>query len=730
MKKYYSLITFFFIVVVLIAVSFLTYQNLSNYTDEVKWIRHSNKILRTLELTMSSLTDAETGHRGYQLTRDTSFIDPYYSATKTIPPLVKTLDSLVSGDLDQAKKVDSLQALINYQFLLISRILANADRSALYMDTYEKNLLIEEKNNMNAIRNQISVIMDVENRILIDRTNKETDFRSIAPLAILVYTLIAIGGAVILFFRILEALRKREQTELELANSNSALQNEVQVREFTQTLLRNVLDNSINSIMAFKSIRNAENEIIDFEWILVNATSLNASLNKEKDLIGKRLLNVMPGNKEQGLFDLYKDVVEKGYPMSMEIYYTGEGIDTWFHISAVKLDDGFVVTFSDITKQKNQIALIKERELLLKEAEVLASMGSWKWTAKTNTMVWSDGLSRILGNVSEEKRSWDTFIEYAHEDDKESLRNFITNAMKKLEGFRMEYKCNVNDSIRHFYISVTTETEIEWGNILGIVVDITDIKLKEKQLEHMNMDLKRSNEDLEQFAYVASHDLQEPLRKIRAFGDLLVTKYSSKVEATGADYIDRMQGAAARMQILIQDLLSFSRVSRNSAQHETVDVNPIITEILEDLENQIVREGATITAGNLHSIRGDKAQLKRLFQNLISNAIKFHKANEKVIVNIYSSLLTIAEQQKYFPAAQPNTKYIMFTVEDNGIGFEQQYLEKIFNIFQRLNGRMDYEGTGIGLAICRKIIANHRGVITAESKQGVGSRFIVILPSD
>ncbi len=730
MKKYYSQITFFFIVVVLISVSFLTYQKLNNYTDEVKWIRHSNRILRTLELTMSSLTDAETGHRGYQLTRDTSFIDPYYSATQTIPSLVKTLDSLVSDDLDQAKKVDSLQALINYQFLLISRILANAERSALYMDTYEKNLLIEEKNNMGAIRNQIRVIMEVENRILIERTIKETDFRSIAPLAILVYTLIAIGGAVILFYRILEALRKREQTERELADSNIALQKEVQVREFTQTLLRNVLDNSINGIMAFKSIRNAENEIIDFEWILANATSLKASFNEEKDLLGKRLLNVMPGNKEQGLFDSYKDVVEKGAPMSTEIYYTGEGINTWFHISAAKLDDGFVVTFSDITEQKNQITLIKERELLLKEAEVLASMGSWKWTAKTNEMVWSDGLSRILGNVNEEKRSWDTFIECAHKDDKESLRNFITNAMNTLEGFRMEYRCLVNGAIRHFYISVTTETEIEKGNILGIVVDITDLKLKEKQLEHMNMDLKRSNEDLEQFAYVASHDLQEPLRKIRAFGDLLLTKYSSKVEAIGADYIDRMQGAAARMQILIQDLLSFSRVSRNSAQHEMVDVNPIITEILDDLENQIVREGATITVGNLYSIVGDKAQLKRLFQNLISNAIKFHKANEKAKVNIYASPLTNAEQQRYFPAADSNTKYIVFIVEDNGIGFEQQYAEKIFNIFQRLNGRMDYEGTGIGLAICRKIITNHRGVIAAESIEGVGSRFIAILPSN
>ncbi len=730
MKKYYSLTTFFFIIMVLIAVSFLTYRNLSNYTEEVKWIKHSNRILRTLEMTMSSLADAETGHRGYQLTRDSSFIDPYYSATKTIPLLVKTLDSLVSGDIEQAKKVDSLQALINYQFLLISRILANANRSSLYMDTYEKNLLVQEKDNMNAIRDQIHAITKVENQILADRTNKENDFRSIAPLAILTYTLIAIGGAIILFYRILDELRRREQTEHELADSNIALKNEVLVREFTQTLLRNVLDNSVNSIMAFKSVRNTDNTIIDFEWILANTTSVKPSQTKEKNLIGKRLLDIIPGNKEQGLFDLYKGVVESGKPMATEKFYSGEGLGNWFYITAVKLEDGFVVTFSDITVHKQQIVHIKERELLLKEAEVLANMGSWKWTASGNQMVWSDGLSRILGNVSEEKRSWDTFIEHAHVDDKDMLQQFIINAMNMQEGFRMEYRCMVNDSVRHFYISVTAETEIEKGNILGVVVDITDLKSKEKQLEQINIDLTRSNEDLEQFAYVASHDLQEPLRKIRAFGDLLITKYGAKVEQTGADYIDRMQGAAARMQILIQDLLSFSRVSRSSLNHQFLDVRVIVKEVLDDLENQIQREGAVIHLGEMPSVKGDKVQLKRLFQNLVSNAIKFHKPGEKPDIYINSAPLTTVDQLKYFPSAQPDTKYVMFTIEDNGIGFEQQYSEKIFNIFQRLNGRMEYEGTGIGLAICRKIVMNHHGIVTADSKEGKGSKFIVILPGD
>ena len=728
MKKYYTQITFFFIVAVLLTISFLTYRNLNNYIDEVKWIRHSNMILRTLELTTSFIKDAETGHRGYQLTEDSTFLAPYNEAIIELPLIVKTLDSLVAENKDQRKRVDSLKVIINEQLILIPQILNNSRNSSLYMDTYERSLLRRSKLNVDEIRLHAKRISEAETIIFNERVIKENDFRSIAPIAIFVYGLVAIGGVVILFYRILESLRRREQTERELEESNTALKNEVVVREFTQTLLRNVLDNSPNSIMAFKSVRNSENQIIDFEGILANKTGLNASRKNESEIVGKRLLEVFPTINEYGLFTFYKEAVESGRAMNMETF-TREGLNRYYNVSAVKLEDGFVVTYSDITEQKQQIILVKERELLLKEAEVLANMGSWKWTASDNLMVWSDGLSRILGNISEEKRSWQTFIESAHEEDKEMLEKFIEGAKNKLEGFRMEYRSIVNDSIRHFYISVTAETEIEKGNILGVVVDITELKLKEKQLEQINIDLKRSNEDLEQFAYVASHDLQEPLRKIRAFGDLLFSKYGSKVEEAGADYIDRMQGAAARMQILIQDLLSFSRVSRSSLNHQVIDIHLLVAEVLEDLENQIQREGAIIEIGKLPAIKGDKVQLKRLFQNLISNAIKFHKVNEKPTIHIESSPLTQDYQLRYFPSAPSDIRHVMFSIQDNGIGFEQQYAEKIFNIFQRLNGRMDYEGTGIGLAICRKIAMNHHGIIAAESKEGTGSEFIIILPS-
>jgi len=729
MKKYYIQTTFFLIAVLLVVFSILTYRNLTNYVNQVREMQHSNLILLTLEMAHSSIKEAETGHRGYHLTEDSSFLDPYNKSIVEIPLLIGRLDSLVLDSPAQQRRIDSLQVLINAQLLLIPQILSRLNQSHLYTDSYEKNLLIKSKRNMDEIRACTKKIVVAEEDIYKTRVKKESSLRSIAPITILVYDLFAIGLAIVLFFRILDALRRREEAKNQLIQSNQFLKEQVQEREFTQTILRSVLDNSPNGIMAFESVRNDKNEIEDFKYVLANKSGLLVA-QLEESIIGKRMLQVMPAHKEEGLFDFYKIVVEKGLTSTTEKWYGGENINKWFLITAAKLLDGFVVTFSDITAARQQIIRVNERELLLKEAEVLANMGSWKWTLKTNEMVWSEGLSRILGNTSDEKRSWDSFIECAHPEDRKILQNGFDNTLNKLEGFRMEYRCEVHGEIRKFVMAVTAETEIEKGNILGVVVDITEMKEKEIELGQINTDLKRSNEDLEQFAYVASHDLQEPLRKIRAFGDLLSKKFSTQLEDTGSDYIMRMQSAAARMQVLIEDLLVFSRVSKSSIQAQAVNLNLLVAEIMDDLGNQILRENATFQIGELPIVRGDQPQLKRLFQNLMSNAIKFHKATVPPQVSISSTKLSQTDLRKYLPIAQAGITYVAISIEDNGIGFDPMYTEKIFDIFQRLHGRMHYEGTGIGLAICRKIVANHRGTIVAEGKENVGAKFITILPID
>lgn len=731
MKSNYVKLLFLGFVLILLSISLLTYKNLDNYVNEVSSIRHSNRVLRSLELVFSTIKDAETAHRGYQLTRDTSYLEPYYLSIETLPAQLEILDSLVRDNVLQMRKVDTLQQLTNNQFTIISKILTNAQRSTLYMDRYESDLLLEGKKNMHEIRGVVRRIRDVEEINFKSRISSERDFRNIAPIYLLIYGVLVLAGMLFLFSKVLDGLEKRKVAEDNLKENIQALRSEVGIREFTQKTLRSVLDNSLDGIMAFRSIRDKEKLIVDFEWILANMVSLKSSGLTEKNVIGKHLLDLMPGNKTEGLFDIYKEVVETGVPRQFEKYYANENLNNWFYITVVKLDDGFVVTFSDITSQKFQRLLIEERELLLKDAENLANMGSWKWRQSDDSIVWSDGLFKILGKKQGEYQpSWSSFMENVHVEDVTALQHFLDDSKTKSNAVKMEYRIELAGQIRYLSIlsKPVVQDESKFRDILGTVIDITERKIYENQLKQYTAELKRSNEDLEQFAYIASHDLQEPLRKIRAFGDRLGAKYQQQLEGVGADYIVRMQSAAARMQLLIEDLLSFSRVSRNVSAFERLSMKELFEEVIDDLDALVKRKEATVTIHSAPNVTGERIQIKRLFQNLISNAIKFSKPHERPVVDVSGRIVKSLEIFEEFGVSLPDADYVRFSLQDNGIGFDEKYLEKIFNIFQRLHGRNEYEGTGIGLSICRKIVLNHKGFITARSKENVGSDFIVILP--
>jgi PAS domain S-box-containing protein len=237
----------------------------------------------------------------------------------------------------------------------------------------------------------------------------------------------------------------------------------------------------------------------------------------------------------------------------------------------------------------------------------------------------------------------------------------------------------------------------------------------ERELQEYGKNLARSNQELQDFAYVASHDLQEPLRKIQAFGDLLESEYKDQI-GDGREYLSRMRSAASRMSILIQDLLAFSRVTTKPQQLDQVDLNVIVKEVIGDLETSISEKDGKVSMAKLPAVWADATHMRQLFQNLISNALKFHKEGTppKVAISV--------------KARAKDDKYYEIHVKDNGIGFDEKYLDRIFSVFQRLHGRDTYEGTGIGLAVCRKIVERYRGKIDAKSKLNSGSTFIIKLP--
>ena len=245
------------------------------------------------------------------------------------------------------------------------------------------------------------------------------------------------------------------------------------------------------------------------------------------------------------------------------------------------------------------------------------------------------------------------------------------------------------------------------------------------ELADANLELERSNRELQDFAFVASHDLQEPLRKIQAFGDRLRTVQAPKFDERGRDYLDRMHSAAGRMHKLINDLLTFSRVTTKAQPFERIDLNGIAREVLSDLETTIEESGGTVEIGDLPPIDADPVQMRQLFQNLIANALKFKRPESPPVVKVEAELVN--KNASGVEGAASN-EFARITVADNGIGFDEKYLDRIFTPFQRLHGRNEYEGTGIGLAVCRKLVERHGGTLTAESSAGNGATFIATMP--
>jgi two-component system sensor kinase FixL len=253
--------------------------------------------------------------------------------------------------------------------------------------------------------------------------------------------------------------------------------------------------------------------------------------------------------------------------------------------------------------------------------------------------------------------------------------------------------------------------------VLGNVLDVTPLKQAEEIMRRQTEELLRSNKELEAFATVASHDLQEPLRKIRNFGDLLERKFADNIGEEGADYLGRIRKAVSRMQALIDALLSYSRVTSRSLPFESISLKEIVHEVMSDLDVLIESKGASLHLEELPSIEADPVQMRQLFQNLISNSFKFASKNETPQVRIHSEML-----------GGSKSGFLSIFVEDNGIGFDEKFVEQIFYPFERLHSRAAYEGLGMGLAICRKIVERHGGVIEAKGLPGKGATFIITLP--
>jgi len=278
---------------------------------------------------------------------------------------------------------------------------------------------------------------------------------------------------------------------------------------------------------------------------------------------------------------------------------------------------------------------------------------------------------------------------------------------------------------------LTQEQRLKAANA-NLENEIKERMLSEKRVNELNRQLieninslESANKELDRFAFMASHDLQEPLRKIRTFCDLLINRCLDQVDDEGKLYISRIENSAARMQRLIKDILTFSKVSDDNDEFAETDLNKIIQDILTEYKHEIEEKKAVIEVKKIPSLLTKQGLMYPLFSNLISNALKYSKNQEPVQINIWSEIC-VTEKKSETPDL--NNKYCRISIRDNGIGFEQKYAEQVFEMFKRLHAKKEYDGSGIGLTLCKKIVEQHNGFIAVRSEVGAGSTFMVTLP--
>jgi two-component system CheB/CheR fusion protein len=333
------------------------------------------------------------------------------------------------------------------------------------------------------------------------------------------------------------------------------------------------------------------------------------------------------------------------------------------------------------------------------------------------------------------EKGWNSVV---HPDDLPVWNDAWSVAIKNKKDFSTELRLKRSDDMYHWFLLraraqkdgrgvailwVGTSTDIHEQKTLAEVME-QRVMERTTALQKANQELESSNAELQQYAFVASHDLKEPLRKIHMFGNMMRERYHEKMEEKALDYLNRIINSSSRMTNLINDLLKFSRLSQVNF-FEQVNLEVIIKEILSDLEVIIQEKNAIVNIGPLPVIEAVPGQLRQVFQNLLSNALKFSRKELQPIISITAARI---KHKRFNSPADPEGPYACITITDNGIGFDEKYLDKIFVLFQRLHTKDKFEGTGIGLAVTRKIVDKHAGLITAHSREKEGATFTIILP--
>ncbi|WP_460953268.1 PAS domain-containing protein [Spirosoma litoris] len=510
--------------------------------------------------------------------------------------------------------------------------------------------------------------------------------------------------------------------------------------------------------------------------------SIKDVFGKGDDVIGKLYPELLPELANQKIFEQLDSVYTTGIPFHaktqrVDIVVDGKLQPYYFNYSFTPLYDasgkiyGVMNTGAELTDLVLAKQQVEKAEASLRGAIELAELATWSIEIKTGIFTFSKRFMDWLG-FSEATKTMDEAYNPLPDEYRQSVADAIEAVIQPGSSGLYRNEHPIINRLTGQVRIISTQAQVFYDDagepitLTGTAQDITvqrqlqialehqvqerteeleaaneelaaineelaatneEYAATNEELEEANQLFSRSNDNLQRFAYVASHDLQEPLRKVQQFGDLLKSQYATQL-GDGIGYLERMQAAASRMSNLIKDLLSFSRISTKQDASALVSLNSVLNNVISDLDLRIQETGALVTVDLLPRIQGDKSQLEQLFLNLLSNALKFRQPNTAPLILVKARTVPVNELPPSIKPARLTPNYYQIDVSDNGIGFDEKYVDRIFQVFQRLHSKSEFAGTGIGLAICEKVVANHGGAITAHSKPGQGATFNLYFP--
>lgn len=516
-----------------------------------------------------------------------------------------------------------------------------------------------------------------------------------------------------------------------LNDLNLKLQDQFKELQDTESFLQSIFTSTNNVIAHYLPIKDKNGTIIDFSIAFTNEVIKDATGDIPDEIKGKKVSEVYPYLMKNGVFDTMVETITTGKTLKIERDYDLMGVQKVFLSTATKVNNGVTLTSRENTierqAEKQMTSLnenLKIQNSILKDAEKMAQIGSFRLGSSKEKSTISENFYHLLGlETNTLDITHESYKKFIHPVDLENYEFELEISERTKKDFNFLYRVITSKKkVRHFQ----TSGHITDNILLGVVQDVTAIIKNEQKLKEKNEELKRSNAELESFNRVASHDLQEPIRKIQMFISRIEDADFDQLSERSKSYFEKIITSSERMRMLIKYLLSYSRINKTSNDFVNLNLGDIIHKVQEDLEARIKESNVSIIVDDLPNVVAIPFQMEQLFNNIISNAIKYGNTEDPKIIIECKKLKKNQIKQNF---VKKYKTYYRISIIDNGIGFDQEHSEKIFELFQRLHQKNEYSGTGIGLAICKKIVQNHKGHIAAKSIPNKGTTFNVYLPA-